>query len=104
RVPVAPALGHAGPDEPVAKRNTLRVFRAGAPLALASQGGDLVHEAELLAEAGIPPLDVLVAATRGRNIVPGRPAALLLLEANPGEDVRNLRRVALRFRAGELIK
>jgi len=104
RVPVAPVLGQAGPDEAVAKRNTLRIFRAGIPFALASQGGDLVHEAELMADAGIPPLDVIVAATRGGNIAPGRPADLLLLDANPAEDVRNLRRVVLRFRLGELIK
>ena len=104
RVVVAPALGRAGADLALAKRNTLLVFRAGVPLALASQGGDLVHEAELLADAGVPPLDVLVAATRGGNIAPGRPADLLLLDANPGEDLRNLRRVVLRFRAGELVK
>jgi imidazolonepropionase-like amidohydrolase len=58
----------------------------------------------LLADAGVPPLDVIVAATRGNTIAAGRPADLLLLDANPGEDVRNLRRVVLRFRAGDLIK
>jgi len=104
RIPVAPVLSRAGPDEPVAKRNTLRVFRAGVPVALASLGDDLVHEAELLADAGIPPLDVLAAAARGANIAAGRPADLLLLDANPGEDVRNLRRVVLRFHGGALIK
>ena len=104
RVPVAPALGQAGADDAVAKQNTLRIFRAGIPLAVASEGGDFVREAELMAEAGIPPLDVIVAATRGGNIAPGRPADLLLLDANPGDDVRNLRRVVLRFRSGELMK
>ena len=104
RIPVAPALTRAGANQPVAARNSLRLFRSGVPLALASEGGDPIHELELLAEAGVPPLDVLVAATRGANIVAGRPADLVLLDANPGEDIRNLRRVALRFRAGELVR
>ena len=104
RVPVAPALGREGPNSEAARRNTLRLFRAGVPLALASEGRDPVREAELLAEAGVPPLDVIVAATRNGPIAPGRPANLLLLSANPGEDVRNLRQVVLRMTAGEWVR
>jgi imidazolonepropionase-like amidohydrolase len=91
RIVVAPALS-AQPASDIARHNTLRLFQAGVPLAVASSGGDLVHEAELLVDAGVPPLDVIVAATRGCGIQPGKPADLLLLTANPGQDIANLRK------------
>ena len=85
------------------------------PLAIASMGADPVHECELLASAGVPPLDVIVAATRNPamalheleqhgTIEPGRRADLLLLSANPGEDIRNLRQVTLRMSAGTWVR
>jgi hypothetical protein len=97
------ALG-APPCEP-AKRNTLRLYQARVPLALASFQGDVQRAAEFLADAGVPPLDVIVAATRNGaaaihqdrergTIQAGKRADLLLLSANPGEDIRNLRKVA----------
>jgi imidazolonepropionase-like amidohydrolase len=108
RVFFAPALVAAGAQLEVAKRNTRRLFAAGVPIAVASAGGDLLRETELLVEAGIPPLDTIVAATRNGaaalrqleeagTIQAGKRADLLLLSANPGEDIRNLRRVALRM-------
>ena len=39
----------------------------------------------------------------GLILPPGR-ADLLLLSANPGEDIRNLRKVALRLTAGEIAR
>jgi imidazolonepropionase-like amidohydrolase len=104
-----------GPQLEVARRNTRRLFSAGVLIAVASRGGDVLREAEALSNAGIPPLDVIVAATRNGalalrqserqgTIQSGRIANLLLLSANPGEDVRNLRRVAGRFSAGEWSK
>src|SRR6185295_13744946 len=101
-VVVAPALARAGAQLEVASRNTRRLFQAGVPLAMASMGADPVRECELMASAGMPPLDVIVAATRNPAIAlgeleqhgtiePGRRADLLLLSGNPGEDVRNLR-------------
>jgi len=115
RVVVAPALSQAGPGLDVAKRNTMRLFRAGVPLGLASLGTDPVAEAEKMAEAGIPPLDIIVAATAngaralgdaGRRgiLAPGTAADLLLLSANPGSDIRNLRQAALRMKAGQWIR
>jgi imidazolonepropionase-like amidohydrolase len=88
-----------------AARNTLRLYQAGVPMALASFQGDLLHAAEFLADAGVPPLDVIVAATRNGavaihqdrergTIQAGKRANLLLLSANPGEDIRNLHKVA----------
>jgi imidazolonepropionase-like amidohydrolase len=107
KITVAPALLQAGPDLAVAQRNTLRMFRAGVPIALASGSGDPVREAELLADAGIPPMDVIVAMSHNSSAalrLPEGRADLLLLSANPAEDIRNLRRAALRIRAGEIVR
>ena len=115
RVFFAPALVSQGPKLEIAERNTKRLFLAGVPIALASNGGDVNRELELLADAGIPPLDIIVAATSnsagalGRlnvegTIQAGRRADLLLLSANPGADIRNLRQVALRMSAGNWVK
>jgi imidazolonepropionase-like amidohydrolase len=63
----------------------------------------------------MPPLDVIVAATRNSaaalqelaqtgTIEAGKRADLLLLSANPGEDIRNLRKIALRMSAGVWVK
>jgi imidazolonepropionase-like amidohydrolase len=104
----------AGADLEIARRNTLRLFRAGVPIALSGEGADPLREAELLAQAGIPPLDVIVAATRNGAaalhdketgvIQAGKRANLLLLSANPGADIRNLARVELRLANGEIVR
>ena len=110
RIFFAPALGAAKDGQETARVNTLKLFQAGAPIAVASLGGDLIREMELLSEAGIPPLDVMVAATRNSaaalgklstegTIQPGKLANLLLLSANPGENIANLQHVALRINA-----
>jgi imidazolonepropionase-like amidohydrolase len=115
RIFFAPALVSQGDALAVAERNTKRLFSAGIPIAMASNGGDPKREPELLVEAGIPPLDAIVAATRNSasalgqlsdagTIEAGKRADLLLLSANPGEDIRNLRKVVLRMSAGEWVK
>jgi imidazolonepropionase-like amidohydrolase len=114
RVVFAPALGGAGASLEIAKRNTLRLFQAGVPIAVASEGRPVQQELELLASAGIPPLDVIVAASRNGalalrtndrgTIEAGKRADLLLLSANPGEDIANFRRVVLRMSAGAWVK
>ncbi len=115
RIVVAPALSKAGASLEIAKRNTRQLFQAGVPLAIATEGGDPVQEAQLLVDAGVPPLDVIVAATRNGalalhqaeergTIAAGRRADLLLVSANPGEDIRNLRRVALRMMNGKWVR
>jgi imidazolonepropionase-like amidohydrolase len=66
---------------------------------------------DLLVEAGLSPADVLVAATRNGaaalhdhdqagTIEPGKRADLLLLSANPAEDIRNLRKTDRGMRGG----
>lgn len=111
RITFAPALVASGSQLDIAKRNTKRLFDGGVPIAAATRGGDLLREIELLVEAGVPPLDAIVAATRNSatllrrtdvgTIAPGRRADLLLIEGNPGEDIRNLRKVVLKIVAGE---
>jgi len=114
RISFAPALVQAGKDLAVCQRNTYKLFRGGVPIALATGGGDPLREAELLSDAGIPPQDVIAAITHNSSTVlrdgetgvlaaPAR-ADLLLLSANPGEDIRNLRKVALRMTAGEIAR
>jgi len=102
RIVFAPALvSQPGASLDVARRNTKRLFDAGVPIAVASNGGDVAREPELLVQAGIPSLDAIVAATQNSaaalgelnqrgTIQAGKRADLLLLSANPGEDIRNL--------------
>jgi imidazolonepropionase-like amidohydrolase len=115
RIIVAPSLANAGAGVEIARHNTRRLFQAGVLLALASEGGDPIREAELIVEAGVPPMDAIVAATRNGamalhqledrgTIEAGRRADLLLVSANPAEDIRNLRRVALRMVNGEWVR
>ena len=106
RIVFAPALAGGGANPEIAKRNTQRLFQAGVPIALAA-GVDPLREMEMLVEAGIPPLDAIVAGTRNGaaalqdsqhgTVQTGQLASLLLLSENPGADIRNLRRVALRI-------
>jgi imidazolonepropionase-like amidohydrolase len=103
----APALTAAGPGLDTARRNTLRLFQSGIPIAVAASGGDRQQEMRLLAGAGLPPLDVIVAATRNTaaalriedagTIAAGKRADMLLLSANPAEDIENVAKVALRL-------
>jgi imidazolonepropionase-like amidohydrolase len=83
------------------------MFRAGVPIGLATGGGDPIREAELLSDAGIPPMDIIVAMTHNSAAalhLSETRADLLLLSANPAEDIRNLRKVALRLTAGEIAR
>jgi imidazolonepropionase-like amidohydrolase len=94
----------------IAKRNTKRLADGGVPIAVGSSG-DMQREMDLLVEAGLSPGDVLVAATRNGaaalhqsdlagTIEPGKRADLLLLSANPAEDIRNLRKIDRVMREG----
>ncbi|MBI2680616.1 MAG: amidohydrolase family protein [Candidatus Solibacter usitatus] len=95
-----------------AMRNTRKFAAAGVLIGVGSDGGSasdfpglMTHrEMALLAEAGLAPMDVIVAATRtgavalGKladlgTIEPGKLADLFLVTANPLEDVRNLRKI-----------
>ena len=94
---------------------------AGARIILGCDTGlpDHMHgyaeqrELELMASAGMTPMQVIVAATsRGAEylqladsgaLVAGKRADFLVLDANPLDDIRNTRRIAKVFIKGEEI-
>lgn len=91
-------------------------FLAGSdsPDAYSFPGSSLHEELELLVAAGLTPMQALQSATAnaatflGRSaesgtIVPGQRADLVLLEANPLDDIRNTRRVAGVIRSGRYL-
>lgn len=100
--------------------NLKRVHDAGIPVVLGSDAGNpltlhgpaVYPEMEAMAEAGLSPMEVIVASTRngaramGREdfgtLEPGMIANLVVLERDPLADVRNLRSVRLVVRGGEI--
>ncbi len=105
-----------------AKRNSRRLASSGILIGIGSDGGSgsdlpgiMTHrEMEILAEAGFSPVEVITAATRNGaltlgkaaelgTIEPGKSADLVLLKANPVEDVRNLRKIDRVMLNGEWI-
>jgi imidazolonepropionase-like amidohydrolase len=96
----------------IAKHNTKRLAYGGVPIAVGSSG-DTQREMDLLVEAGLSPADVLVAATRNGAaalheidqgaIEAGKRADLMVLSANPVEDIRNLRTIDRVMRDGQWI-
>lgn len=94
-----------------------RLHAAGVPLVTgsdSSSGFRLVRELELWAAAGIPPPDILRAATldaaslsrRADNlgsISPGKLADLILVDGDPSRTIGDLRRIALVIKDGAVI-
>ena len=99
--------------------NLRRIYAAGVRIAAGSDAGNvgtlhgpaLHREMELMAEAGMRPLDVLVAATQNAAAVmgsspevgtleKGKAADLVLLDADPSLDIRNTRNIFRVMRAG----
>lgn len=105
----------------LALRNVKRVHDAGVTVAMGTDAGNplTLHgpsvylEMEALQEAGLSPMDVIVASTRGGaramgraddfgTIEPGLAADLIVLGADPTEDIVNARQVRLVVRRGEI--
>ncbi|HKG24393.1 MAG TPA: amidohydrolase family protein, partial [Thermomicrobiales bacterium] len=101
---------------------TTTAYRAGARFLVGSDapnpfvvpGASLHRELELLVEAGLPPSEVLRLATQGNatalgaqddlgTLMPGKKADLVLLEADPLEDIRNTRRIRLIMQDGVVV-
>jgi imidazolonepropionase-like amidohydrolase len=99
--------------------NLMRVARAGIPIAMGTDAGNpltlhgpaVYGEMEAMQRAGMRPMDVLVAATRGGSramgrerslgtVEPGKEADLLIVGADPTRDIANLRRVRWVVRGG----
>lgn len=102
---------------PVAQENLRALVAAGGIVATGSDlsiGPDLHREMELLQVAGIPTWDVIRAATLqgarflGKeesmgSITPGKVADLLLVEEDPTTDVSLLGRIAMVWKAGQIV-
>lgn len=124
RAPLARALPLGLPAERRRLIGNLRRLReAGAALVLGSDAGNwplftamfhgpsTLHEAELLAEAGLSPTEVLLAATRRAaemlglqaeigTLAPGMAADLVVVEGDPTADIGALRQLRWTLRAG----
>ncbi len=100
------------------QRSVAKLSAAGANIILGSDTGLEDHffgyaeqkELELMVNAGMPPSQVIVAATsraaeylrladRG-SLTPGKRADFLVLDGNPLENIRNTRRIASMYLAG----
>src|SRR5205807_7043494 len=103
-----------------AAANLKRVFDAGIPVALGTDAGNpltlhgasVFMELEAMQASGLTPRDVLVAATANAaralgldstgTISAGATADLVVLDADPLADIRNVRQIALVVRRGEV--
>ncbi len=103
-----------------ARENLRRVRDAGILIALGTDAGNplTLHGASVLMEleamqaSGLTPRDVLVAATASAaralgldstgTLAPGNVADLLVVDADPLVDIRNVREIALVVRRGEI--
>jgi imidazolonepropionase-like amidohydrolase len=100
-------------------QNAKRLHDAGVAIAVGTDAGNpgtlhgpsIYREMELLQEAGLSPMDVLVAATKigaramGREhelgtVEEGKLADLVLLDADPTQDIANARRVRWVMKGG----
>ncbi len=108
-----PTLGMLGPVQGAAMAVVRQMKDAGVAMLAGtdagntgSEPGDSLHrELELLVQAGLTPMEALQAATHNAaeflgkkkewgTIEKGRAADLVLLDANPLEDIRNTRRIS----------
>lgn len=106
-----------------AERNLRKIAAAGVPIGLASGSGRLgtfegyseYREAVFMTKAGLSPMEVIRAFSHGSatalGIAPGRGALqpgcwadLVILNANPLDDIRNLRELHAVFIMGRLAK
>jgi imidazolonepropionase-like amidohydrolase len=105
----------------ILQRTVAKLARAGAKIALGSDTGIQDHpfgitehrELELLVEAGMMPMQTLVAATSTSaaylkltdqgTLAAGKRANFVVLDANPLEDITNTRRIAKVFVDGREI-
>lgn len=102
---------------PVAQENLRKIHEAGGVIALGTDQtvGPAVHrEMELLADAGIPNLDIIKIGTLNAATLLGKErelgsieenklADLVLLDANPVEDINNTKKINLVIKNGEII-
>jgi imidazolonepropionase-like amidohydrolase len=102
---------------PIAQENVRKVQAAGGVAACGtdqSSGADTQRELELLAAAGIPPLDVIRIATYNSavflgkadqlgSIDAGKLADLVLLSKDPAADINNAKSIVFVMKGGRII-
>ncbi|HYU31228.1 MAG TPA: amidohydrolase family protein [Thermoanaerobaculia bacterium] len=112
---------HLAQQEKVGAENLKRVSDAGIPVAMGTDAGNpltlhgpaIYAEMEAMEAAGLSPMQVLVASTRGSaramgrekdlgTVEKGKQADLLILGADPTADIRNARQVRYVMRGGAL--
>lgn len=105
----------------VMQANLKRMQEAGALVAAGTDAGNIgtlhgpaIHrEFELMAAAGLTPMEIIVAATRNAarvfspepdmgTLEPGKLADLVILEADPLDDIRNARRISQVIKGGQV--
>ena len=110
-----------GAVQAVAAANTKLLLDAGVPLAAGSDtgnlgllhGASLHYELKLMGKAGVPPADLIAAATlnaarvagqahRIGSIEPGKQADLLVLDADPLADIGNLQAIGQVVKSGAM--
>ena len=104
---------------PTLRENLTRLHAAGVPVALGTDmwafpGLGVSIEMDLFVKAGLSPLEAIRAATqtsalslglekdRG-TLEPGKRADLLLLDADPLADVKNVRAISAIYKAGRRV-
>jgi imidazolonepropionase-like amidohydrolase len=102
---------------PVAQENLKKLHEVGGVVVAGtdqSLGPALHRELELLVEGGIPPLDAIGIATRNGalflgkerdlgTLEEGKLADIVLLDANPAEDIDNLKRIHAVVKGGIVV-
>ncbi len=102
---------------PIAQENLRQIHAAGGILAAGTDQtiGPAVHrELELLADAGILPIDIITIATRNGAIFLGKEnklgtievgklADMVLLTADPTVDINNAKQIHMVIKNGEVI-
>jgi len=102
---------------PVAQENLKRLHDAGGVVVVGtdqSLGAAVHRELELLVEGGISPLDAITMATRNAAVFLGRErdlgtieagklADLVLLDADPAEDIDNAKKIHAVIKAGAVV-
>lgn len=105
---------------PNVRGNLKKVADAGVHVVLGTDtfsgrgvyGANTLEEAELMVAAGMTPVQSLVAGTSGAarqcvrpdlgTVAPGKRADLIVLSADPTQDIRNLRKLSMTILNGEI--
>ena len=113
----------APPKRPAAYDNLMLLEAAGVRVVAGTDAGNigtlhgpsLHHEMELMAAAGLRPMDIIVSATKNAAAVmglqndagtlqKGKFADLVILDADPLLDIRNTRKIFKVMKAGEFLQ